>query len=179
MRNYYTDADPALDVEKSYLYFVRSHSACMDAALDPETYGVGQLPLTPAAPSDVRVSPGALCNRIPLEWSPAQDATEYSILRGVTPEVEDARLLVRGISESSYVDDTAECYVTYYYWVRSHTAYCTAGPSEYASGKVREQGCGCGVDLPALSRPALVGMSVILLVTAFVSISSQRTRESN
>ncbi len=69
-------------------------------------------------PTDLTVSLGATLGELVIEWSAAEGAEGYRILRGLIDDI-DAALEIGSTDATSFTDPDAEPGVSYHYWVQA------------------------------------------------------------
>ena len=73
---------------------------------------------------------------INLSWQQVYLANRYQILRGTTPEQEDASLLVTNYATTSLIDSQLQASTKYFYWLRSCTYSNFCSPLSEAASAV-------------------------------------------
>ena len=145
----YMDTGPVggWETGQVYYYWVESDNGC-SVWSEPSTTATGRPAVDLASPA-VTVTAGTLCGEIQLAWPTVATATQYAVYRAEQNNSLTAAL--QGYStDPSFVDDSTEIGLTYYYWVRAEN---DCGISSFpSSGGGGEEGWSGDLGAPTTVR---------------------------
>ncbi len=87
----------------------------------------------PAAPTNLAAVATTTPGQIALSWQPSNNATSYSVFRGIAPGAEGTPAVATNLNGTSFVDSGLAAGTAYFYKVAAVNTAGTSGPSNEAS----------------------------------------------
>lgn len=106
-----------------YFYWVNAENECGESDFTEAELGL-RLSFLPA-PTDVRASDAAFCDRVEIRWNHVSAAESYRILRGTSSNINSAIQIGTSLS-SPFVDFNVAAGAVYHYWVQGQNEDCQA-----------------------------------------------------
>ena len=91
-------------------------------------------PTVPTAPGSISASDGTSLGGVQVAWSGSLFADDYTLYRSETANPSSARVLVSGLTSTSYLDSSAVIDSVYHYWVTASNDLGTSPLSASDSG---------------------------------------------
>ncbi len=113
-----------------YFYWIRA----IRDGLKADFSGANSSARSVKVPEDIQATQGDFSDRIRISWARVSGATDYSVYRSDTSDLNDAELLAEGIISNEYEDLSPDTDNLYYYWVKSNAFNETSDFSESTSG---------------------------------------------
>lgn len=147
--------DKTVPCGESYYYWVKARNSYGTSSFFYSDLGYRKCPV-PSAPTNLSASDGDYENRVRLSWGGVSEASGYDIYRAASSG--GAKALIGSVETTNYDDTSADCGVSYYYWVK---AVNSTGESVFSSHAEGSLSCsnGGGDSASIGSLPAPTGLS--------------------